>query len=240
MQKRLFFYTLFLLAVPCVTWLLGWQWQNDAHLTNFDYFLYLLTETGSVPYAIITCGVFALLFYPIIPNRRHWIIAVAIMAFSMVITQGLKSGLKTVFAEPRPFIQDIAQKSDVSTDYFYDQSRKERAVIVRQFYADKSDIPSWLVAHREDETGYSFPSGHTIFAAAWLFLTAGFIRIFHHRSLKAKILLGGMTIWAVLMLVSRLRLGMHYPIDLLISTLIAWLVHSVLFVVIEKKGIFKQ
>ncbi|MDO4430572.1 MAG: phosphatase PAP2 family protein [Lonepinella koalarum] len=236
---RLSFYMLLLCVVPLGTWLLGWQWQNDTHLTNFDYFLYLLTETGSVPYALITCGVFALLFYPIIGNRRHWIIAVGIMALSMLITQGLKTGLKTVFAEPRPFIQDIAQKSGVSTDYFYDQSRKERGVIVSQFYEGKTNTPSWLIEHRESETGYSFPSGHTIFAAAWLFLTVGFTRLFNHRSLKAHFLLGGMTIWAVLMLVSRLRLGMHYPIDLLISTLIAWLIHCSLFFVIEKKEMFK-
>lgn len=239
MLKRFSLYTLLLLTIPCLAWILGWQWQNDAHLTSFDYFLYWLTETGSVPYAIVTCGVFALLFYPIIPNRRHWIMAVIVMAVSMVITQGLKTGMKTVFAEPRPFIQDIALKSDVSTDYFYEQSRKERAVIVSQFYADKSDIPSWLVAHREAETGYSFPSGHTIFAASWLFLTVGFVGLFGGTTLRGRLLLGGMTVWAVLMLVSRLRLGMHYPIDLFISTLIAWFIHCGLFLIIEKKDIFK-
>lgn len=239
MLKRLSIYTLLLCLVPAITWFLGWQWQGDSHVTAFDHFLYFLTETGSVPYAVLTCGVFALLFYPIIPQRRRWMLAVSIMALSMVVTQGVKSGLKTVFAEPRPFIQQIADNSDVSTDYFYDQSRDERGMIVLQYYADKADTPSWLVHHRAEETGYSFPSGHTIFAVSWLLLTVGFLYLFAARSLKAKLLLGFMAIWSVLMLVSRLRLGMHYPIDLLISTLIAWALHCGLFFILEKKGIFK-
>ena len=36
--------------------------METTKLMEWDYWLYLLTETGSVPYALITCGVFALLF----------------------------------------------------------------------------------------------------------------------------------------------------------------------------------
>lgn len=32
------------------------------------------------------------------------------------------------------------------------------------------------------------------------------------------------------MLISRLRLGMHYPIDLFVSTLISWVFHIIVFV----------
>lgn len=40
------------------------------------------------------------------------------------------------------------------------------------------------------------------------------------------------------MLVSRLRLGMHYPIDLLASILIAWFVHLIIFAYLQRKDIF--
>lgn len=240
MLKRLSLYTLLLCLVPFFAWLFNWQWQGDAALTQFDYFLYWLTETGSAPYALITCGLFALLFLPIAPNRKQWMWAVGVMAFSVVLTQGIKSGLKNLFAEPRPFITEIAQKSDVSTDYFYGQPRDQRALIVADYYADKTDSPSWLVQHRKNETGYSFPSGHTIFAVGWLLLTVGFVQLFGRHSLKTKLLLTAMTAWAMLMLISRLRLGMHYPIDLFISTLIAWLVHCAIFIFLIKKAIFRK
>ncbi len=240
MLTRLSLYTLLLCLVPFFAWIFNWQWQGDAALTQFDYFLYWLTETGSAPYALITCGLFALLFLPIAPSRKQWMLAVGVMAFSVILTQGVKSALKTAFAEPRPFIAEIAQNSDVSTDYFYDQPRAQRAVIVADYYADKAESPSWLVHHRENETGYSFPSGHTIFAVGWLLLTVGFVRLFGRDGLKTKLLVGAMAVWAILMLVSRLRLGMHYPIDLFISTLIAWLVHCGIFLFLSKKAIFRK
>ena len=31
------------------------------------------------------------------------------------------------------------------------------------------------------------------------------------------------------MLISRVRLGMHYPIDLLVATLLAWLINGIIF-----------
>ena len=42
-----------------------------------------------------------------------------------------------------------------------------------KFYSTQADTPAWLKAHYEDETGYSFPSGHSIFAATWLMLAVG-------------------------------------------------------------------
>ena len=48
-------------------------------------------------------------------------------------------------------------------------------------------------------------------------LAVGFSQLLGNRSFKAELLIGAMTIWGVLMLISRVRLGMHYPIDLLIA-----------------------
>ncbi|WP_439258744.1 phosphatase PAP2 family protein [Lonepinella sp. BR2930] len=240
MLRRMSLYTFLLCLVPFFTWIFSWQWQGDSHLTTFDYFLYWLTETGSVPYAIITCGVFALCFLPIFSTRSKWIIAVIIMAISMVMTQGIKIIVKSIFAEPRPYVTELTDKNGVSTDYFYDQDREQRAMIVSQFYANNANVPVWLVHHRENETGYSFPSGHTIFAVSWLLLAVGFTQIVGRCHTSSKILVVGILLWSVLMLVSRLRLGMHHPIDLLVSTLIAWFVHLPLFFYIERKQIFQQ
>ncbi|QIM68813.1 MULTISPECIES: phosphatase PAP2 family protein [Basfia] len=240
MLKRLSLYTLLLCLVPIFVWISGWHWQGDAALTQFDYFLYWLTETGSSPYAIITCGVFALLFFPFAKTKKQWVAVVAIMAVSMVVTQGLKTGLKHVFAEARPYVVELAANSDISTEYFYDQTKEQRQSIVTDYYSSRAETPGWLVEHRENEVSYSFPSGHTIFAVSWLLLAAGFFRLLGQTSSGAKILLILTALWAFLMLVSRLRLGMHYPLDLLISTLIAWVLHCALFVFLEKKRLFPR
>lgn len=96
MLKRLSLYTFLLCLVPIFVWIFSWKWAGDAHLTQFDQFLYWLTETGSSPYALITCGVFALLFAPIFPNRKKWTLAVIVMALATCVTQGIKSVSKTV------------------------------------------------------------------------------------------------------------------------------------------------
>ncbi|QLB12966.1 phosphatidylglycerophosphatase [Bisgaardia hudsonensis] len=231
MLIRLSLYTLLLCLVPLFTLTIGWHWQENMSLTRFDYLLYLITETGSVPYAIITCGFFALIYFVSISNKKQAILVIITMAFSVVLTQGIKSGLKTVFAEPRPFISAISEHSNMMTEYFYDQSKEKRANIVQHYYhsVNFDNVPSWLVEHRAKETGYSFPSGHTIFAVTWLLLATGFSKILGRENPKLKWITAFISIWAILMLVSRLRLGMHYPIDLLTSTIIAWLVHIGLF-----------
>jgi hypothetical protein len=202
--------------------------------------LYWLTESGSVPYAIITCGVFALLFLPLFSNRKQWILAVAVMAFSMVITQGVKSGLKNAFAEPRPFVTYVTEKTGSSAEAFYAQDRKARAQIVDQFYQTQRNVQEWIKGHYADEVGYSFPSGHTIFAASWLMLAVGFMQLIGNKRGRAKLLIGFMSLWAILMLISRLRFGMHYPIDLFISIFIAWLIHVGIFQFLAKKNYFQK
>lgn len=235
MLKRLSLYTLLLCCVPLFTWLMGWQWQDEIPLTQWDYFLYWLTESGSAPYALITCMVFPLLLFPLFPNKKQWTYAVLVMAGSVVVTQGLKSGLKNVFAEPRPYVSAMVTHNQQSAESFYALTREQRSEVVKDFYQTQEQKPAWIKNHYENEVGYSFPSGHSIFAATWLLLVAGFSFLLQSRSIWAKCLTLLTALWAILMLVSRLRLGMHYPIDLLTSVLLAWLVNMMIFIWLGKK-----
>ena len=143
-----------------------------------------------------------------------------------------------VFAEPRPFVTYVTEKTGSSAEAFYAQDRKARAQIVDQFYQTQHNVPEWIKGHYADEVGYSFPSGHTIFAASWLMLTVGFMQLIGNKRGRVKLLLVFMSLWAILMLVSRLRFGMHYPIDLFMSIFISWLIHLGIFQFLVRKNYF--
>lgn len=158
-------------------------------------------------------------------KRYSWLLIGAICATSVIGTQVIKTAAKSVFAEPRPYVLKM-MGSEAQAELFYELPRSERGALVAQHYQNH-EFPL-VVEHRINETGYSFPSGHTIFAVSWLLL---FVGILSGIRSKAVIFAQGFAfVWAALMLISRLRFGMHYPIDLFASTLIAWAFHCVLFV----------
>ncbi|MDA4825234.1 phosphatase PAP2 family protein, partial [Enterobacter kobei] len=41
--------------------------------------------------------------------------------------------------------------------------------------AEQQDIPTFLRKHWQKETGFAFPSGHTMFAASWALLGVGLL-----------------------------------------------------------------
>lgn len=223
MIKKLSGFTALMLLVPLTTWALGWQWGLDSNSGTqaVDFALFLLTESGSTPYALITCVLFMLWLMWLTRRRYSWFLVGFICASSVVGTQLIKEGAKALFKEPRPFVTQMFQPN---TGEFYALPKAEQAARVQAFHPTNHEF---IVAHQADELGYSFPSGHTIFAVSWLLLFAGFL---HNQSGQAVRLAQIFALsWAALMLISRLRLGMHYPIDLFVSTLIAYLFHLVLF-----------
>lgn len=223
MFKKLSLFTLLMLCVPVMAWALGFEWQGDQMLDPaIDNMLYWLTETGSAPYALIPCVLLMLWLMGLVRRHYSWFLVGFVCAFSVIGTQAIKSAVKNVFAEPRPY---VVQMTAGQTEEFYQVPRSERATRVENYYRD-SAYPL-IAAHRANETGYSFPSGHTIFAVSWLLLFAGLT--VGNRSRAVLVAQSLVAFWAIMMLVSRLRLGMHFPIDLFVSTLIAWVFHLALF-----------
>ncbi len=223
MLKKLSAFTFLMLLVPLITWAIGWQWSLgiEYHSFDLDYWLFILTETGSTPYALITCVLFMLWLIWLARKRYSWVLIGFICATSVIGTQAIKEGAKSIFKEPRPFVTEMFQ---TQTAHFYALPKIDQEKEVLKFA--KTD-DNFAVMHQADELGYSFPSGHTIFAVSWMLVFAGLL-----------FGLGGQAVvlaqifaicWAGLMLISRLRLGMHYPIDLFVSTLIAWAFHILLF-----------
>lgn len=238
MLKKLSILTLLMLAIPLVAWAIDWQWALNTNFghSSLDWGLFVLTETGSTPYALITCVIFMLWLMWLARHRYSWLLVGFICASSVVGTQIIKEGAKAVFKEPRPFVTQMFQSN---TEQFYALPKTEQATEVMQFAQSDNQF---VVEHQADELGYSFPSGHTIFAVSWLLVFGGLLfGVRQQAAIFAQIFALS---WAALMLISRLRLGMHYPIDLFVSTLIAWAFHLVAFIwcvpVLENFKIFKK
>lgn len=242
MINKLSFYTALMLCIPLATWFSGWHWQNDNHLiAGFDTFMYFLTESGSVPYALMTCVIFTLWLMKLSAKRYSWLLIGSVCVASMVGTQAIKTVAKATFAEPRPYVVSMMGTPE-RVEQFYELTRDERANLVTQYYQQQTHDFPLIVHHRENETGYSFPSGHTIFSVSWMLLFVGLL--LNIKTPAARLAQGIIVVWSALMLISRVRFGMHYPLDLFISTLLAWGFHCVLFTwgipLAEKFTLFKK
>jgi len=130
----------------------------------------------------------------------------------------VKSWVKDNVQEPRPFVVWLEKAHHVPVDEFYTLKRKDRGVLVKEQLAEQEDIPKFLRKHWQKETGFAFPSGHTMFAASWALLGVGLLWP-RRRTITIAVLL----VWATGVMGSRLLLGMHWPRDLVVATLISWL-----------------
>lgn len=213
MTKRLLATTALLLTVPLVFWLTGWRWQTT---TPGNYPLYLITQTaGKYGILPISAGLYALLWWTHRRGEARTLLLVALLAIGS--TQVAKILIKPLIAEPRPYIVAMADAEPSRIHAFYALPRSERRAYVTHYYAN-SATPSYLTAHRASETGYSFPSGHSLFAASWALLFAGIIGYANRRR---RFVSTTVTLWAMLVMASRVTLGLHYPIDLAGAILIA-------------------
>lgn len=219
---------LLLLLVPLFTWLIGWSWNGGQKYERFDHLLYYITETGNAPiYALITSLWFSLLLALFLRRKFHWLFIFGAVFLLQGGTQVIKSSLKLIYQEPRPYMSYLVERSALDIDKFYQLKRSDRAIEVQESMINELNTPQWLREHWQAETGYSFPSGHTIFAACWLFLYLGFLSYrWNFNALLGTLFVGA---WAFFMLISRLRLGMHFPIDLFTSILIAYLLNALFF-----------
>ncbi|MHC5225637.1 phosphatase PAP2 family protein [Ignatzschineria sp. LJL83] len=223
-----------LLLIPIGAWLSNWHWNSNQSYTSIDFLLFIVTETGSAPYfALITSLLFSIwLSMRCKLLKHHWVMIFMSVLILQGSTQIIKSAIKTLLEEPRPYMAYIVEKG-VEIEPFYELPRKERSIVIQEALAEDSTTPKWLQNHWQHETGYSFPSGHTIFAVMWAFIIVGFLS--REKDPKTHLAMIIMTVWAGLMMISRMRLGMHFPIDLFVSTIIAYLIALFFFYFLAKR-----
>ncbi|WON78700.1 phosphatidylglycerophosphatase B [Serratia sp. UGAL515B_01] len=207
-----------LLLMPLLVWFAGWQWQpgGDNRLLKG---MYWITETVSSPWGGISSLLLSGWFLWCLRVRIKSAIGLFILlSAAIVIGQGIKSTIKNQVQEPRPFVLWLESTYHVDEKYFYSLSRKERSTLVKEQLQSQTQVPSWLSRHWQSETGFAFPSGHTMFAASWALLGLGLLWPRRHYKTVTVLM-----VWAFGVMASRLLLGMHWPRDLAMAVAISWL-----------------
>ncbi|MFU9136136.1 phosphatidylglycerophosphatase B [Erwinia tasmaniensis] len=216
--KRTTLGALLLLIMPVGVWLSGWRWQPVEMGLGYKL-LFGLTETVTSPWGTLTslllCGWF---LWCLRFRLKPAVVLLLIVSASLMAGQYAKTFIKREVQEPRPYVLWLEKSQGLNEKTFYEQTRRQRSAMVTQAMREDSQLPEWLKRHWAFETGYAFPSGHTMFAATWALLAVGLLWPRRHRITVAVILL-----WATGVMGSRLALGMHWPRDLITSTIISWL-----------------
>jgi phosphatidylglycerophosphatase B len=206
------------LIVPLTIIVINWHWQPNSLNITSEYFFWV-TETASIYWALITSAFLLILFCLLLPNKsiKNIISLSLILVTALFIGQVIKSMIKNQTTKARPYVLWMAKEYNINDKFFYSLPRPERKVLIEKTLNDSPIIPSWLAKHWQNETGYSFPSGHTLFAATFAFLAITLFGFKRHYIVVSIIIL-----WTGLIEISRLLLGMHRPEDLVLGIIIAW------------------
>ncbi|SES70201.1 phosphatase PAP2 family protein [Thorsellia anophelis] len=249
-QYKLYLYTiLFMFTIPLLGWYFNWELleltQNNGWYTHLDgrfehfsvFVLFLFTESVSFPYGIITAFFLTIIIARLLKlTLFQTCLLLVVTASAIIFGLGIKSLIKHITSEPRPYMLWLANlstsvKLDLAQYYALTDKAAQQALlksIIEQPFFEPWHIPSWLADHWIRDREYSFPSGHTFFASFFALLTAGLLKN------KSNWLVGLLIFWAMVVMLSRLLLGMHRPIDLIGGVIIAlivslaalWLMHK--------------
>lgn len=216
--QRTTFGMLLLLIMPLGVWLSGWQWQpGESGL--FLRILFWVTETVTSPWGTLTSLILsAWALWCLRFRLKPAILLILIMNGAILAGQYTKSFIKEQVQEPRPYVVWLEKSHGINEAEFYQLNRQGRSQMVSNLLANDTQLPQWLKQHWAFETGFAFPSGHTMFAASWSLLVIGLLWPRRHRVTVVVVFA-----WATMVMGSRLLLGMHWPRDLVVATLISWL-----------------
>lgn len=225
--RRLGLAWLLLLIIPGLLLLTRYQLFPLIDLqSNLATILYWITSTGTAPYGVATVVFVLVIAHRMMPKTLFISLFLAI-SLSQLSSLALSHTLKPYFKEPRPNLvfltqQDLPTDAQLSLDTFYQLDKQTRSKAIAsaleglKVVKPEMKFTPRIHQHWQDEVSYSFPSGHTIFAVT-LVLTAGYYLLL--AGLPSFIL--ALVAWALLMGLSRMLLGMHWPQDVLFSTVLA-------------------
>ncbi len=190
---------------------------------------YWFTESAG-KYGTVGIIIFTSYFYTVSLERKRdklytfLISFVALSAFLAVFAYGNEHGTKKLIKLPRPshlyMVEQTGQQ--VLLDSLYNLSKDERQIAFKQLIQNNlqtfSKIDARVLDHWVEESGFSFPSGHSFNA----FLLAS-VLAFSIRHIRSKPRLNKYFmipfLWAAAVAVSRVAIGAHSALDVSVGGL---------------------
>lgn len=178
----------------------------------------LLTDSAGSKGFLITLSVLVLAMWRIVGTNSQFVSKLAQLGIILVIGFAAKVGLKHMTESPRPYTELLAHQLLIpQPEHFYNLDATQKAEVIGEI---SQKVSPWRTKHWQGEKDYSFPSGHTIFAAICVAFFGALFWQTKHFGLVA--MLG---IWAASVAYSRLWLGMHRPEDLVGSIVFVGMVY---------------
>lgn len=225
MNPRLFLMVPLLLVFPVAIASIGYQLHwNWFPLLNLDEAPALLAYSmtlsiDEIGIAIILSALSVLTLWNWRRRPHQYVVFFFCLMAAMGSAFVTKSMAKQYFKEPRPYVLWLADEGLLAdSNQFYAQLPLIREMWVADSVSDFSEeeVPNWLKLHWQDEVSYSFPSGHSIAAMT---IASFYCLLFAYRR-RSKWLVAGLSVWAVGVCYSRLLLGLHWPVDILVSSIL--------------------
>ncbi|NOH21816.1 phosphatase PAP2 family protein [Vibrio europaeus] len=188
-------------------------------LTGMGYTL--LTDSAGSKGFLITLSLLVLASWKIVGTNSQLLSKLVQLGIILVIGFAAKTGLKHMTESPRPYTELLSHQLLIPQPaHFYKLDTVQKAEVIHQI---SQQVTTWRTRHWQGEKDYSFPSGHTIFAAICLAFFGGLFWQNKHYGLVAVV-----SMWAIGVAYSRLWLGMHRPIDLVGSILFVGMVYMLI------------
>ncbi|WP_081302034.1 phosphatase PAP2 family protein [Aliivibrio fischeri] len=182
--------------------------------TNVNALLNFLSNSAGNPFFLVTTSLLCLIpIFKRFPIKRLASLYVQ-FALLLILSFALKTGLKSATEVPRPYsyaLAEVGLVDNAASFYQLEPELKDQLIERIASKVSPARIEQW-----HGETNYAFPSGHTIFVAICILFWGGFLLRNNHY-ITAGILLT----WGVGVGFSRIWLGMHWPTDLMASTVLA-------------------
>jgi phosphatidylglycerophosphatase B len=188
--------------------------------------MYGITQSGGWAGSLIIVLVISAAFasIPLHPRGRIVMFVRTLLSLTIVLGSFAKLNealLKSTFAISRPSHQFILRESQsrANLDSIYLLVVPERRLFFKKVVDSDTlhfkSIDQRIIAHWIDEAGYSMPSGHTFNA----FLLASMLTfsLFELSQRRITVWLFLPMIWAALVGLSRVTLGVHTPLDVTIG-----------------------
>jgi phosphatidylglycerophosphatase B len=201
--------------------------------TQFADMVVSVTDTASTSgfplLAVVVIGLVAMRGG--VSGRRRTIEAITVLVAMSIavilITLFNEHVVKPVMAVPRPNIVELADNGALGAEFpdadtFYEVGDKEarRSVLAALLPTiDSPELSDSVRGHWAHETGYSFPSGHSIAAATLATVTVGFA-LQWLSGWQRRAALTIVPLWAVGVVYSRVLLEVHRPLDVVAGAVV--------------------